>query len=91
LFELVSVFSRLLTLGARLTMNAIAGKLLVCIGRRFLRIMLVSGQILRLRGVLLTLRMLVLVRWEVVVIFIQSYIFLSLVIRYIREIPFYSC
>ena len=49
-FEIVSNLSRFITLGARLTINIIAGKLLLCVGSAFFGAILLNGIFFSLGG-----------------------------------------
>nr|YP_006576442.1 ATP synthase F0 subunit 6 [Solecurtus divaricatus]AEV94336.1 ATPase subunit 6 [Solecurtus divaricatus] len=89
LFEMVSNLSRLITLGARLTMNMIAGKLLLCVGSAFWGAMAVNGSALGLGGICFLLLILALTGWEMVVGIVQAYIFTFLSVTYINEAPIY--
>lgn len=86
-FELVRVLRRSLTLGARLTMNMVAGKLILCIGARFLGSAIVRGRLLSFAGLTFIVRMLVLASWEMVVGVIQRFILVFLTIQYLGEAP----
>nr|QID02681.1 ATP synthase F0 subunit 6 [Macoma balthica] len=88
LFETISIFCRSITLGARLTMNVIAGKLLICIGLSFLSPLLLTGGVLSVSGLFLLVMMFVLVTWEMVVGLIQSFIFTFLMVMYFDEVSF---
>lgn len=50
MFEIVRNLSRLITLGARLTINMIAGKLLLCVGSAFFGSIVLNGMIFRIGG-----------------------------------------
>jgi len=50
LFEMVRNLSRLITLGARLTINIIAGKLLLCVGRAFFGTIVLNGIVFSVGG-----------------------------------------
>ena len=52
--------SRFITLGARLTMNIIAGKLLLCVGRAFFGSMVLNGIIYSVGGLCFVLLLLAL-------------------------------
>lgn len=49
-FEIIRNLRRFVTLGARLTINIIAGKLLLCVGRAFFGAIVLNGIIFRVRG-----------------------------------------
>nr|QID02653.1 ATP synthase F0 subunit 6 [Scrobicularia plana] len=89
-FEVLSILSRSLTLGARLTMNMIAGKLILCIGSSFLGSAMVSGVILSPMGFVFLAAMLVLAGWEMVVGVVQAYILTFLTVQYMNEISLYG-
>jgi F-type H+-transporting ATPase subunit a len=86
-FEMISNLSRLVTLGARLTMNIIAGKLLLCVGRAFFGSILLSGIVFSIGGLCFFLLLLALTGWEIIVGVIQAYIFTFLRVTYIDEMP----
>lgn len=87
LFEIIRNLRRFITLGARLTMNIIAGKLLLCVGRAFFGAMLLNGMVFSLGGVCFLSLLLALTSWEMVVGIIQAYIFTFLSVTYIDEAP----
>nr|YP_006576418.1 ATP synthase F0 subunit 6 [Semele scabra]AEV94312.1 ATPase subunit 6 [Semele scabra] len=86
-FEMISNLSRLVTLGARLTMNMIAGKLLLCVGSAFFGVMVVSGAGISVGGLCFFLLLLALTGWEMIVGVIQAYIFTFLSVTYVDEVP----
>nr|AQZ26094.1 ATP synthase subunit 6 [Semelidae sp. STW-2017] len=90
LFEMISNLSRFITLGARLTMNMIAGKLLLCVGSAFFGAMLLNGMVFSLAGISFLSLLLALTSWEMVVGIIQAYIFTFLSVTYIDEAPTHS-
>nr|YP_006576382.1 ATP synthase F0 subunit 6 [Iridona iridescens]AEV94276.1 ATPase subunit 6 [Iridona iridescens] len=89
-FEMVSNLSRFITLGARLTMNMIAGKLLLCVGSAFFGSMVLNGMILSVGGFCFVLLLLALTGWEMIVGIIQAYIFTFLSVTYVDEAPIYG-
>ena len=89
LFEMIRNLSRLVTLGARLTMNIIAGKLLLCVGRAFFGSIILNGIVFRIGGVFFLGLLLALTRWEIIVGIIQAYIFTFLSVTYVDEVPAY--
>nr|QID02640.1 ATP synthase F0 subunit 6 [Scrobicularia plana] len=90
LFEMISNLSRFITLGARLTMNMIAGKLLLCVGSAFFGAMILNGMVLSLGGFCFLALLLALTSWEMVVGIIQAYIFTFLSVTYVDEAPTYN-
>lgn len=86
-FEMVRNLSRFITLGARLTINIIAGKLLLCVGRAFFGAIILNGIVFGLGGMCFFLLLLALTSWEMVVGIIQAYIFTFLSVTYIDEAP----
>lgn len=86
-FEMVRNLSRLVTLGARLTMNMIAGKLLLCVGSVFFGSMVLNGAIISVVGFCFVSILLALTGWEIIVGVIQAYIFTFLRVTYVDEIP----
>lgn len=90
LFEIIRNLSRFITLGARLTINIIAGKLLLCVGRAFFGAIILNGIVLRIGGFCFLALLLALTRWEIVVGIIQAYIFTFLSVTYVDEAPTYS-
>lgn len=89
-FEIVRNLRRFITLGARLTINIIAGKLLLCVGRAFFGSMVLNGIILRVGGICFVMLLLALTGWEIIVGIIQAYIFTFLSVTYIDEAPVYG-
>lgn len=89
IFEMVRNLSRFITLGARLTINIIAGKLLLCVGSAFFGAIILNGIVLRIGGICFLLLLLALTSWEMVVGIIQAYIFTFLSVTYIDEAPSY--
>ena len=87
IFEIISNIRRLVTLGARLTINMIAGKLLLCVGSAFFGSMILTGIIFSVGGLSFTLLLLALTGWECIVGVIQAYIFTFLNVTYVDEIP----
>lgn len=51
MFEIIRNLRRFITLGARLTINIIAGKLLLCVGRAFFGAMVLNGMVFRVAGI----------------------------------------
>nr|YP_009642906.1 ATP synthase F0 subunit 6 [Gari elongata]QCQ20470.1 ATPase subunit 6 [Gari elongata] len=90
LFEMISNLSRFVTLGARLTMNMIAGKLLLCVGSAFYGAMLLNGMAYGVGGICFLLLLLALTGWEMIVGIIQAYIFTFLSVTYVNEAPVYG-
>lgn len=88
-FEIVRNLSRFITLGARLTINIIAGKLLLCVGRAFFGSIVLNGIILRVGGLCFVMLLLALTGWEIIVGIIQAYIFTFLSVTYVDEAPTY--
>nr|YP_009431932.1 ATP synthase F0 subunit 6 [Donax semistriatus]ATA66381.1 ATP synthase F0 subunit 6 [Donax semistriatus] len=86
-FEMISNLSRLITLGARLTMNMIAGKLLLCVGSAFFGAMGLNNMLFGLGGICFLLLLLALTAWEMIVGIIQAYIFTFLSVTYVDEAP----
>nr|QNV49112.1 ATP synthase F0 subunit 6 [Gari togata] len=84
-FEVVSVLSRLVTLGGRLTMNIIAGKLLTGIGSAFFGALFVGGSVFSPTFFCLGLGLFIISAWECVVGLVQSCIFVFLVCSYMGE------
>ena len=79
--------SRLITLGARLTINMIAGKLLLCVGRAFFGAIGLNNMLFGLGGICFLLLLLALTAWEIIVGIIQAYIFTFLRVTYVDEAP----
>nr|YP_009431958.1 ATP synthase F0 subunit 6 [Donax variegatus]ATA66407.1 ATP synthase F0 subunit 6 [Donax variegatus] len=86
-FEMISNLSRLITLGARLTMNMIAGKLLLCVGSAFFGAMGLNNMLFGVGGLCFLLLLLALTAWEMIVGVIQAYIFTFLSVTYVDEAP----
>jgi len=80
---------RFITLGARLTINMIAGKLLLCVGSAFFGAIILNGIVFRVGGFCFLSLLLALTSWEIVVGIIQAYIFTFLRVTYIDEAPTY--
>nr|AJC10795.1 ATP synthase F0 subunit 6 [Macoma balthica]AJC10808.1 ATP synthase F0 subunit 6 [Macoma balthica]AJC10821.1 ATP synthase F0 subunit 6 [Macoma balthica]AJC10834.1 ATP synthase F0 subunit 6 [Macoma balthica] len=89
-FEMISNLSRFVTLGARLTMNMIAGKLLLCVGSAFFGAMVLNGMIFSVSGLCFLFLLMALTGWEMIVGIIQAYIFTFLSVTYIDEAPTYK-
>jgi len=89
-FEMVRNLSRFITLGARLTMNIIAGKLLLCVGSAFFGSMVLNGIVLSVGGFCFVILLLALTGWEIIVGIIQAYIFTFLSVTYVDEAPVYG-
>lgn len=89
LFEMVRNLRRFITLGARLTINIIAGKLLLCVGRAFFGAIMLNGIVFRVGGFCFLALLLALTSWEMVVGIIQAYIFTFLSVTYVDEAPTY--
>ena len=70
-----------------MTINIIAGKLLLCVGSAFFGSILLGGIIFRVGGICFTLLLLALTGWEIIVGVIQAYIFTFLNVTYIDEVP----
>nr|YP_010447199.1 ATP synthase F0 subunit 6 [Donax dysoni]UTM92207.1 ATP synthase F0 subunit 6 [Donax dysoni] len=86
-FEMISNLSRIVTLGARLTMNMIAGKLLLCVGSAFFGAMIINNMVFSVGGICFLLILLALTGWEMIVGIIQAYIFTFLSVTYVDEVP----
>jgi ATP synthase subunit 6 len=86
-FEMISNLSRLVTLGARLTINIIAGKLLLCVGSAFFGAIGLNGMLFGVGGICFLFLLLALTAWEIIVGIIQAYIFTFLRVTYVDEAP----
>lgn len=89
-FEMVRNLSRFITLGARLTINIIAGKLLLCVGSAFFGAIMLNGIIFRVGGLCFLVLLIALTGWEIIVGIIQAYIFTFLSVTYVDEAPAYK-
>ncbi len=78
-----------MTLGARLTINIIAGKLLLCVGSAFFGSIILNGIVFRVGGLCFLGLLLALTGWEMIVGIIQAYIFTFLRVTYVDEVPAY--
>lgn len=87
---MVRNLSRFITLGARLTINMIAGKLLLCVGRAFFGAIILNGMVFRVGGLCFLLLLMALTGWEMIVGIIQAYIFTFLSVTYVDEAPAYK-